>query len=267
MLCGIADYDLVNQNSAHTFIYELKYDGDRIKATKDKTDKVCLLNRRGSDVSFRYPELIKELISFLPLNSEIDGEVIAKRQQFAGGDFQLLSKRSHLKDRMKIRLLSNISPCTFVVFDVLKWENKSYITKPIEERKAFLKTKLPYGLHLERPLTFPTLEKGWTFVKAFECEGLILKKKHSRYEFRRSESWLKLKDTKKIEVVVEKFERTAKGGFLIYANNGKIKVAVGKKENQDTIIRMGVGTKIIVSFLNYTEAGKLRQPTFVRVIK
>jgi bifunctional non-homologous end joining protein LigD len=73
------------------WIYELKFDGIRLIATKDR-EKVSLLSRNQNDLSARFPEIV-EAVKNLPADEcVLDGEVVAIDEE-GRSSFQLLQSR------------------------------------------------------------------------------------------------------------------------------------------------------------------------------
>jgi bifunctional non-homologous end joining protein LigD len=187
--------------TAPEWIFERKYDGVRLLAFKRGTD-VRLFSRN------RLPQhipSISEAIARLPARDLIlDGELTCGR---AGG---------------------------YHVFDVLWLDDRSTTSLPLDERRAILGT-LPFRAPLLRvvPLDDPNpweraCREGW--------EGVIAKRRDSRYEHRRSKQWLKMKCETTADLVV--------GGFTDPqgARVGLGALLVGHYEGEDLVFAGKVGT-------------------------
>lgn len=178
--------------SREGWIYELKYDGYRLLAARER-DQVFLRYRRGSDVTALYPELTR-VLRRLPVESLIlDGEVTVLDD---GGrpSFSRLQTRGLLSRPVDIEQASVHRPATLFAFDLLSFEGTDLRPLPLLERKRLLAKVLPpagplrYADHIE--------EQGEAFfeqVTAMGLEGAMAKDGESRYTGRRSSSWVKFR--------------------------------------------------------------------------
>src|SRR5258708_9068967 len=109
------------------WIYELKFDGIRLIATKEH-GKVSLLSRNQNDLSARFPEIV-EAVKNLPADEcVLDGEVVALDEE--GGSSSLLLQAREIEGLK--------SPIYFYAFDLLQLEGKSLVSLPLEVRKNVL---------------------------------------------------------------------------------------------------------------------------------
>ena len=109
------------------WIYELKFDGIRLIAIKDR-GKVSLLSRNQNDLSARFPEIV-DAVKNLPADEcVLDGEVVALDEQ-GRSSFQLLQARE---------MEGRKSPVYFYAFDLLQLDGKSLVSLPLEARKNVL---------------------------------------------------------------------------------------------------------------------------------
>lgn len=185
------------------------------------------------------------------------------------------------------------------VFDIL-WLNGRDLTQlTLEERRAILGT-----LDLRPPLRRVQELKGdkpWERACAEGWEGVIAKRRDSKYEHRRSKAWLKMKCEASQELVVGGFTdpqgaRKGLGAFLVGYFDGKDFVYAGKvgtgfdtktlielRKKLDKIeIAKTPFTKAIglprkgahwvkpelvlqVSFMEWTDDGKMRHPRIIAV--
>jgi bifunctional non-homologous end joining protein LigD len=269
MLCQIADYNLVHEGNAAEWVIEIKYDGTRAAAVHENGE-LHMVNRRGYFIERRYPEIMPELQRFLPADSVVDGEVCVfePEPRLTISNFSKLLKREQQKDRFKISLLSKSMPCHYVVFDILKWKGKDLTGLPIEQRQVLLEDLLgSSNPHIIFPQQFTNLEKAWECVQKNHLEGLILKKKGSKYAFSRSYDWLKLKDIKKVTCALDSFEDSGRG-FTAIAGN--IRVGVGSRAMAQQIraaLTKGQTPVVEIAFLELTEGHNFRQPVFKRLVE
>jgi len=187
--------------SAPEWIFERKFDGIRLLAFKQGPD-VRLYSR--NHLPQNIPS-VAEAIAKLPVDDAIlDGEVTWDR---AGA---------------------------YHVFDVAWLDGRDVRALPLDERRALL-NELPFQPPLQRvvPLDDPepwkrACNEGW--------EGVIAKRRDSRYEHRRSPHWLKMK--------CEATENFIVGGFTD-PQGGRVGLGallVGYVENDDFIFAGKVGT-------------------------
>lgn len=141
------------------WIFERKYDGIRVLAFKSQR-AVRLLSRN------RLPQnlpAIAEAVARLQIHDAVlDGEVTWSS-----------------------------SGAVYHVFDVMWLDGRDVTTLPLDERRSLL-TTLPLAAPLERVEAL-TDDKPWQRACAEGWEGVIAKRRDSRYEHRRSPHWLKMK--------------------------------------------------------------------------
>lgn len=199
--------------------YELKFDGFRAVAFKT-AGAVHLRSRNDNDFSVRYPAVALALRG-LPNNTVIDGEIVALDDQ----------------DRPSFSALQNHgsarTPILFYVFDVMVLSGRDVMGQTLERRRELLMKKvLPT---LEEPIRYvapleaslPVLVRS---VKAQQLEGLIAKRRDSRYEpGQRSGAWMKMRINQGQEFVIGGYTLGTKTFdaliFGYYENNQLIYVA------------------------------------------
>jgi bifunctional non-homologous end joining protein LigD len=168
------------------WIYELKFDGIRLIATKDH-EKVSLLSRNQNDLSSRFPEIV-DAIKNLPADEcVVDGEVVALDEE-GRSSFQLLQARE---------MEGRKSPVYFYAFDLLQFDDKNLVSLPLGARKNLL-DKLYAGAGDPR-IRYSGAIGGdanqlLKEVQRRGLEGIVGKLRDSVYEpGRRSGAWIKLK--------------------------------------------------------------------------
>lgn len=177
------------------FFAEIKFDGMRIQIVKD--DKVRLLRENGIDKTKQFPELFKSL-SGLPEDTVLDGEICILNDSFSA-DFQKLQTRTTTDD-LRIKLLSQKIPATFVAFDILRFKGKNLESKTLAERKEILEHEIKDTNEIK-------VIKRYTPSYLFkhlkkEMEGIVLKDPSSK-------TWIKFRqylenDFKVVGVTSEK---------------------------------------------------------------
>ena len=166
------------------WIHEIKHDGYRILARRDRTG-VWLITPNGSDFTDRFP-FMAAAIKLLPVRScIIDGEAIVCDESGLAV-FELI--RSH----------GSKMSAVLCAFDLLELDGRDLRRRPIEERKGLL-AKL---LHDSDPDLGIVLNKHYeedgaiVFREACRlgCEGIVSKRLGSIYRRGRSPLWLKVKN-------------------------------------------------------------------------
>lgn len=174
------------------YIFEIKWDGTRcILFIRGK--EVRLQNRRLIDITFRYPEFSKIYNEIKARNTILDGGIVV----FSEGipNFNKLQQREHISDPFKINLFSQRMPATFVVFDILYFNDKKYLQTELIERKEILKNILREPFYMMESKYIK--EKGKAYFKevvGYGFEGVMAKSINSPYLIgKRSRYWLKIK--------------------------------------------------------------------------
>ena len=177
------------------WIYELKFDGIRLIAIKNR-EKASLLSRNQNDLSARFSE-IADAIKNLPVEEcVIDGEVVALDED-GRSSFQLLQARE---------MEGRLTPIYFYAFDLLQFDGKSLVSLPLEVRKDLLEnlcasagdTRIRYSGAIGGDA-----DKLLKEVQRRGLEGIIGKLPNSVYESgRRSGAWIKLKCVNEQEFVI-----------------------------------------------------------------
>jgi DNA ligase D-like protein (predicted ligase) len=164
-------------------IYQLKLDGYRAIAFRSG-GKIYLRSRNNKDFALRYPSVVDGLAK-LPDETVIDGEVVAFDED-GKPSFNALQNYG-----------SAPGPVVFYVFDVMVLAGKDLMSEHLEKRQKLLETKvLP---KLKEPCRYTgsldaTLSDLIASVKAQGLEGLVAKRKDSRYEAgMRSGAWQKMR--------------------------------------------------------------------------
>ena len=232
------------------WICSFKYDG-----TRAIWDKGKLINRKGTDISFKYPEVIANM----PSNDvTLDGEIVILKN--GKSNFDLLSFREHTSDSRKIRVYSKMLPATFMAFDIIRVQEKDLKKMELQSRKIILwdfKDKqnnffkiVPYSANLK---------KFCEVAMDRNEEGIIFKELNSIYEDRRSNKWLKLKFLKEKEITFSSYERNDDDSITLVEADEGIRVRCSDLRAVAEIER---GNKVIglVEYLSEYENKKLRFP-------
>jgi bifunctional non-homologous end joining protein LigD len=217
------------------WIFERKLDGIRLLAFKQGGD-VRLLSRNRLPQNAAYPSVV-HAIERLPIDDAIlDGEATG--------------------------VWGKAGKAAYHVFDILWLDGRDVTSLPLEARHALLK-----ALPLQSPLSrVDPLDdsKPWERACREGWEGVIAKRRGSRYEHRRSPHWLKMKCEATQELVV--------GGFTDPqgARVGLGALLVGYYEGDDLVFagRIGTGfdTKLLLDLRARLEAAEIAATPFTKAV-
>jgi len=215
------------------WLYEIKYDGVRILALRDGAH-VRLFARSGTEVTERYPEVTLAFDAMPFDRFVIDGEIVALLDD-GRPNFGKLQTRMHVSDPATARKLSFSTPTIDFVFDLLAFDGFDLRAMTLEARKKIL-GQLIRG---EGPIRYcdHIVGRGKDFFHAAEqmgLEGIIAKRRESKYRGTRSDDWLKIKAPKRRDFVIGGYtnpdgSRTHFGALLmgVYEDDGGFRY-VGK---------------------------------------
>jgi bifunctional non-homologous end joining protein LigD len=177
------------------WVYEEKYDGDRILAYKEGA-AVRLVSRNAKDRTAMLPRIAAE-IGGLPVRTLlVDGEVVVFDQRGISR-FQLL-QRGRIEPR-------------YAIFDCLYRDGRDLRREPLTIRRNALEATIGKN---ERLLLARRLDKNglaaYRTAKRKGYEGMVAKDLSAPYIERRSTRWLKVKIHQEDEFVVVGY--TAPGG-------------------------------------------------------
>src|SRR5258708_4449815 len=173
------------------WLFELKLDGYRAVAFKTN-GKVHFRSRNGKDFGAKYPAIAKALAP-MPDETVIDGEIVALE---AG--------------RPSFNALQNHGTATgqifFYSFDIMVVAGEDVMALPLETRREILRCRvLPLLADpiRESPVLEATLPDLIHSVKAQGLEGLVAKRRDSRYEpGQRTGAWRKMRVNQGLDFVI-----------------------------------------------------------------
>lgn len=267
------------------YLYELKFDGIRCLAYLDEATE--LINKRGKILNQTYPEL-KNLHKNGKAKMILDGELLLMKN--GKPDFYELQRRSLMTDSFKIKIQANINPVIYVAFDLLYLNDKFLIDTPLIERKKLLAENVQENKDLI--ISKYIEEKGrelFQVVKEMDLEGIVAKKKDSRYyPGKRSSVWLKIKLYEEddfiicgyipkenvIDLILGRYQdgKIVRAGSVVtgkfkqqviaYAKRNPSAPLFPKKDDAIWMVPKLVGK---VRYMMKTKEGGLRQPVFIGI--
>jgi ATP-dependent DNA ligase len=209
------------------WVFERKFDGIRLLAYRQgETVRLYSRNRLPQDLP-----AIRDAVGSLPVQELVlDGEVTW------GGDL------------------------AYHVFDIMWLDGRDVTLLPLDERRALLRD-LPINLPLNRVMAM-TDPEPWTRACSEGWEGVIAKRRDSRYEQRRSPHWLKMKCELVAEFVVGGFTdpqggRQGLGALLVgHVVSGEF-VFAGK-------VGTGFDTRLLTDLRHRLDALEIHASPFTR---
>jgi DNA ligase D-like protein (predicted ligase) len=186
------------------WVFERKFDGIRVLAFKRGPD-VRLFSRNRLPLNGSYPAVVRAIAN-LPVDEAIlDGEAVGGWERFGQADYY--------------------------VFDILWIDGRDVTGLPLDERRALVR-ELPLQLPLAQVMALDD-PKPWDRACAEGWEGVIAKRRDSKYEHRRSKSWLKMKCEETHAFVVGGFtdpqgKRVGLGALLVGYFDGEDFCFAGK---------------------------------------
>jgi len=264
------------------WVYEEKYDGDRILAYKEG-DRVRLLSRNGKDRTDRFPDIAAAIRALRPATLLLDGEVVILDRKGVSR-FQFLQQEH--------------GEPVYAVFDCLFCEGKDLRREPLSARRAVMAEAIGSSQTLvpSHRLASNGLE-AFRAAKRLGYEGLVAKDLSSPYVEARTRQWLKVKVHQEDEFVIAGYTKPAGtrehlGALLLGAYDGGRLRYVGKvgtgfdrrtlaalhekfrplvtsrsalvdPPRQKGVIFLAPRLIAQVSFQEWTADQKLRQPVFL----
>ena len=217
------------------YIYELKLDGERCIAYLDN-NKTILKNKRNILMLPKVPELA-EIHKNVGVRCILDGELAVIKD--GKPDFFEIQKRSMMSNPVKIDMAAKKYPACFTAFDVIYFDDRQVTDLPLTERKELLQKAIKFENSKLAISRF--IEKNGTafyaLAKQQELEGIVAKRKDSRYYFdRRTKDWIKIKYMQDDDFVVL--------GYVPKENNMN-SVILGQYSNSQLVykghVTLGVG--------------------------
>ena len=264
------------------WVYEEKYDGDRILAYKEG-NRVRLLSRNGKDRTDRFPRIAAAIRTLHLQTLLLDGEVVVFDSRGVSR-FQLLQQDQ--------------GEPVYAVFDCLFHDGEDLRRKPLSRRRAVMERSIGSSKTLlpSHRLASNGLE-AFRIAKRRGYEGLVAKDLSSPYVETRSSEWLKVKVHQEDEFVICGYTKPAGsrqhfGALLLGAyEEGKLcyvgKVGTGFDEKtlaalyrqfqplvrsqpalvdpprEKGVVFLAPRPIAQISFQEWTAGRKLRQPVFL----
>ena len=265
-----------------------------------RAGEVRLFYRSGIEATAVFPELVRTLEALPHRSFLLDGEVVVLADH-ARPSFELLQQRATLSRKADIERATLDRPAVLYAFDLLAYEDFDLRPLPLRQRKEILRRVLPgsgpvrFSDHVEA-----RGEDFYREVRRMDLEGMVAKRADSPYRGGRSANWIKVRADRVGDFVVVGFTLpegsrngfgalhlgVLQGGRMSYAG----RVGSGFAQAQLADIRRLLETmrrkappfggpapagrrdawvepRLVaeVRFSDYTAAGQLRHPVFLRL--
>ena len=164
------------------WIHEVKFDGYRSQLIIDE-DRTRIYTRNGHDWTAKYSDLVQEAKGLGAESAIIDGEIIVTNEDGLS-DFRPLRKA----------ITSRQHHLYFVAFDLLHLNGFDLRDMALKDRRAGLYAIIPTGLRIQFSDALPGDAKAiFELVDKAGLEGMVSKRKDSKYRSGKSTTWLKIK--------------------------------------------------------------------------
>jgi ATP-dependent DNA ligase len=182
--------------ASEDYVYEVKLDGFRCIAFVDGED-VFLQSRNGKSLGRYFPEL-----SFPPGRYVLDGEIVVRGVD-GREDFDALGQRVH-PAASRVERLAVETPAVFIAFDLLAYEDDSWLEQPFVQRRSGLERLLAEDYFKSAPVelmvSVETLQEAERWLR--EAEGAIAKERSAPYLPGERKGMVKVKRTRTIDAVI-----------------------------------------------------------------
>ena len=260
------DLKFFNQAVGKNWIASIKYDGVRCQL-HFIDGKLKLINRSGRNITHQYPELH----SFDPgIDVVLDGELCVFKGEVSAFN-EGIAFRSHCQSQDAISSSMQGNPVTYVAFDILRLRNDDLRGKPWHFRHKALEL-LFEAFKGDPVLKIEEFSRDIYALWDKACqrgeEGIILKEVNSLYlEGKRSSLWRKVKDLKEVDIRISSYGVNP-AGIRVESDEGiAIQVSGFNAPPVKSIMDRDGEAIITVRHLGVTASGKLRQPTYMKLVE
>lgn len=270
--------------SDNNYIYEPKFDGHRA-ILSCIGGQVKIYTRHNNECTRQYPELLS-----VPFHEDmiLDGEIVCIDPAGAV-DFEAVMTRFQARRADSINRLMGQLPATFVVFDILSYRGEDLRGLPLMQRKEILNdAALPISKHIVKtPYIEGAGEALFSDICQRKMEGIVCKKKDSKYISRKSKMWQKVINWTYLDVWITGYKKE-EFGWLVSVEDGSgrlrpagviefgpnrdhkrefyrvAKALISGEDGKNVYLHPFIRAK--VKTRNWTKAGMLRDPVFVEFL-
>jgi ATP-dependent DNA ligase len=164
-------------------VHEIKHDGIRCIGRKNGT-QVRLYSRPGNDLTYRFSLIVEALARLRCRSCIIDGEAV-------------VCDEHGMPQFDRIRYRRHDAEAFVYVFDLIELDGEDLRREPLTVRKATLASLISRtgpGLRLNEHLEHEDGAQVFAQACRMGLEGIVSKRKESRYQSGRSPDWIKSKN-------------------------------------------------------------------------
>ncbi len=191
---------VVTPPAASDYFFELKWDGIRVSIIKEGP-KIRILSKSNRDISAQFPEVIEKLADLDAEVAILDGELVCLDAKGAPVFANIIS-RMHTKSKMATDIATKSNPAVLYLFDLKHLDGKNCINLPIERRREWLVLITKKSDRVRISDAFDDGNALFNGAKSLGLEGIMAKRKGSKYIERRSKDWLKIKSRTIIDATI-----------------------------------------------------------------
>jgi ATP-dependent DNA ligase len=208
--------------------YEPKWDGFRCVAFRDGK-QVYLQSKAGQPLARYFPDIADALARLSEKHFVLDGELVISVK--GALSFDELQLRLH-PAASRVQKLAKAHPATYIVFDVLAEQDRSYLKSPLHERRQLVERfahsnfRPAKNLRLSPATADYRVATQWFKKTGGDLDGIIAKRLDAAYASGERTAAVKIKQIRSADCVVGGF-RYARGARLIgslllglYGNDG-----------------------------------------------
>ena len=186
------------------WMYEVKWDGVRVLAFLD-AGQMSLRARKGMTLDRTYPDLAQMPEWVAAETAILDGEIVAL-DPAGRPSFQLLQPRI-MATPANALTYARTRPVNYMAFDLPYLNGWDLRPSPLCERRRLLELLLKENPTVRYSSGFSVPPKELlAAVKAQGLEGIVAKRRLSRYESTRSNDWVKIKVVSEQEFVIAGYQ-------------------------------------------------------------
>lgn len=273
MLCGKADAPPADGD----WILEPKLDGWRYMVWSTGRVVQTFAGRNGSSYTGKLPyieDAVRELVSGREL--ALDGELLGTN---GWGDVQGIMTRGdgpHVPNQ-------HVPALSYVIFDVLRYDDEDFRAKPWHERRAFLEHVFQAvdGApdHLLMSLVHDCTDEQHAAHLALGVEGSVAKQRQSVYTNGRSQAWKKIKPQDTLDSTIVGFQEGkpgtqfegALGAFEVELPSGTRTTVGSGLRAVDRVQYWRMRDELLGRIIEVAhhgeqeDTGKVRHPVFIRL--
>jgi ATP-dependent DNA ligase len=212
-------------------LYEPKWDGFRALVFRDG-DEVEIASRSTKPLTRYFPDVVESIRANTPERCVLDGEIVIALDGRLS--FDALSNRIH-PAVSRVTMLSRETPASFVAFDLIALDDRSFLDEPLSERRPALVEALARAsapIHVTRVTQdHDEAERWFTTFEGAGLDGVIAKRLDAPYS-PNGRTMVKVKHARTADVVVAGYrlhknstpDRPLLGSMLLglHADDGRL---------------------------------------------